>query len=156
LDLPTGVFKIAVGVILLFSAIRFLLRPAEDTVRAEPSLRVAIPVGGTLGFLAGLTGTGGGIFLTPLLLLMRWATTKQAAAASSLFILCNSAAGLLGNVAQTQSIPVQVVPLAITALLAGFAGSHFGSQTFPHTTIKRLLAIVLLIAGTKLILTAVN
>jgi uncharacterized membrane protein YfcA len=103
--------------------------------------------------LSGLTGTGGGIFLTPLLLFMRWATTKQAAAVSALFILVNSVSGLLGNLSSTQRIPELATPLAIAAIIGGTFGSYLGSKHLPHTAIKRLLAIVLLIAGAKLILT---
>ena len=152
-NLPTHVFKVLVGIVLLFSAIRFLWKPAEDIVRKEPSRVVAVPIGAGLGLLAGLTGTGGGIFLTPLLLLMRWATTKQAAGVSALFILFNSVSGLLGNISSTQRIPSFAIPLAVAAVVGGTIGSHLGSKRLPHTAIKRLLAIVLLIAGTKLILT---
>ena len=80
LNLPTHAFKVMVGVVLLFSAVRFLWPPAADSVLREPSPTVAIPLGAGLGLLSGLTGTGGGIFLTPLLLFMRWARTKNAAA----------------------------------------------------------------------------
>ena len=152
-NLPTQAFKVLVGIVLLFSALRFLWKPAEDTVRTEPSRLVAVPLGAGLGLLAGLTGTGGGIFLTPLLLLMRWATTKQAAGVSALFILVNSVSGLLGNVSSTQRIPSYAIPLAVAAVVGGTIGSHLGSRRLPHTAIKRLLAIVLLVAGTKLILT---
>ncbi|HEY2139577.1 MAG TPA: sulfite exporter TauE/SafE family protein, partial [Chthoniobacterales bacterium] len=82
INLPTHVFKVLVGIVLLFSAIRFFWRPSEDIVTGEPSRPAAIGIGAGLGLLAGLTGTGGGIFLTPLLLSMRWARAKAAAAVS--------------------------------------------------------------------------
>ncbi len=151
IDLPTRIFKILVGVVLLFSAIRFLLRPSADEVTGEPSRPAAISLGSALGLLAGLTGTGGGIFLTPLLLFKKWARTKEAAAVSALFILVNSIAGLLGNVASTRRFPSFAIYLAIAAIVGGATGSYFGSRRFDHTTIKRCLAIVLLIAGTKLV-----
>ncbi len=153
INLPTHAFKVLVGVVLLFSAVRFLLRPAPDEVAHEPSRPAAISLGAGLGLLSGLTGTGGGIFLTPLLLFMRWARTKSAAAVSALFILVNSVSGLLGNFSSTKLLPAFAVPLAIVAVVGGTAGSYFGSRHFQHTAIKRLLAVVLLIAGTKLILT---
>jgi uncharacterized membrane protein YfcA len=84
---------------------------------------------------------------------MRWARTKTAAAVSALFILVNSAAGLLGNLAGTRQFPPFAVALAVAVVIGGAAGSYFGSRRFPHTVIKRLLAIVLLIAGAKLIFT---
>ena len=151
IDLPTRVFKILVGVVLLFSAIRFLLRPSADDVAAAPSHPVSILLGAGLGLLAGLTGTGGGIFLTPLLLFKKWARTKQAAAISALFILVNSIAGLLGNFAATRRFPSFAIYLAVAAIAGGIAGSYFGSRRFDHTTIKRCLAIVLFIAGAKLV-----
>lgn len=154
LDLPTTVFKIIVGVILVLSAGRFFFRPHDDAISDPPSIAWSIPTGAGLGLLSGLTGTGGGIFLTPLLLMMRWATTKCAAGVSALFILLNSMAGLLGNISSTQHFPTFAIPLGIAAVVAGFAGAYFGSQKFPQATIKRLLAAVLLIAGVKLLFTA--
>lgn len=153
IDLPTHVFKVIVGIVLLFSAAGFLFRPPEDTVAEEPTPLVAIPIGAGLGLLSGLTGTGGGIFLTPLLLFRRWARAKAAAAVSALFILVNSASGLLGNLSSTKLFPSFAIVFAIAAVIGGTAGSYLGSQRFEHTTIKRLLAIVLLIAGFKLIFT---
>ena len=153
LNLPTHLFKILVGIVLLFSAARFLYQATDDSVAHEPSRPVAISWGIGLGLLAGLTGTGGGIFLTPLLLLMHWARIKTAAAVSALFILVNSISGLAGNLSSTKQFPAFVIALAIAALVGGTAGSYLGSKRFNHTVIKRLLAVVLLIAGTKLILT---
>jgi uncharacterized membrane protein YfcA len=153
INLPTHVFKVLVGIVLLFSAFRFSWRPTEDKVEGEPSRPVAIGIGGGLGLLAGLTGTGGGIFLTPLLLFMRWARAKSAAAVSALFILVNSAAGLLGNFSSTKRLPSFAIALVLAAVVGGAAGSYLGSQRFDHTVIKRVLATVLLIASLKLILT---
>jgi uncharacterized membrane protein YfcA len=152
-NLPTHVFKVLVGLVLLASAVRFLVRPAEDTVAREPSRPVAMAAGAGLGLLAGLTGTGGGIFLTPLLLFNRWARTKTAAAVSALFILVNSISGLLGNLSSTKRYPAFALVLGVAAVAGGTAGSYFGSRRFDHVLIKRLLAVVLLIAGAKLILT---
>ena len=153
LNLPAQVFKILVGVILLYSAARFFLQPTESKDISPPSRSAAMPLGAGIGLLSGLTGTGGGIFLTPLLLTMRWATTRQAAGVSALFILVNSAAGLLGNLSSAQRIPAFTLPLAVAALIGGAIGSHLGSKRLPIPAIKRLLAVVLLIAGLKLIMT---
>ena len=152
-DLPTHVFKVLVGVGLLLSAVRFLLKPAGDVVVREPTRPVALGLGASLGLMAGLTGTGGGIFLTPLLLINRWARAKAAAAVSAMFILVNSAAGLLGNLSSTKRYPAFALVLAIAAVIGGTAGSYLGSRRFNHVMIKRLLSVVLLIAGVKLILT---
>ncbi len=153
LNLPTRVFKILVGVILLVSAARFLMRAPAESEPREPPRAVALASGGVIGLMAGLTGTGGGIFLTPLLLLAKWARVKTAAAVSALFILVNSVAGLLGNVGSTRRFPAFALILVAAAAIGGAAGSWLGSRRFDPTVIKRLLAIVLTIAGTKLILT---
>ncbi|MEK7401462.1 MAG: sulfite exporter TauE/SafE family protein [Gemmatimonadota bacterium] len=151
--LPTHVFKVLVGIVLLLSAARLLAKPGADGVEREVSKPVAVSVGGVLGLLAGLTGTGGGIFLTPVLLFMRWASTKQAAATSAAFILVNSVAGLAGNFSATRTLPSVAIPLAGAALVGGSAGSFLGARRFDHTVIKRMLAVVLVIAGVKLIFT---
>jgi uncharacterized membrane protein YfcA len=153
LDLPTQVFKVIVGVVLLLSAAQFLLQPPADGEPRPPAKPLAVGVGAGLGLLSGLTGTGGGIFLTPLLIFLRWAKTKTAAATSALFILLNSIAGLLGNFSATQSFPKFGVSLLVAAAIGGLVGSHLGSRRLAPTAIKRLLAVVLVIAGLKLILT---
>ena len=151
LNLPAHLFKILIGIVLLFSAIRFLMPQLVEEKATEPSIPVAISVGAGLGLLSGLTGTGGGIFLTPLLLLMRWATTKNAAAVSVLFILLNSISGLLGNFSATKNIPSFILPLAIAVVIGGVMGAYLGSKKLAPYAIKRLLAVVLIIAGLKLI-----
>jgi uncharacterized membrane protein YfcA len=153
LNLPTHVFKIVVGVVLLYSAARFFVRPPAEPEPREPSRPLSLGVGAGLGLLSGLTGTGGGIFLTPLMILMHWARTKTASAVSALFILVNSMAGLLGNLSATREFPKFALPLVAAALVGGGVGSYLGSRRFPIKLIKRLLAIVLTIAGLKLLLT---
>jgi uncharacterized membrane protein YfcA len=153
LNLPTHVFKIIVGIVLLLSAARFLTRPPAEREPHEPSCPVALGVGVGLGLLSGLTGTGGGIFFTPLVIFMHWARTKTASAISALFILVNSISGLLGNVSARKMFPDLALPLAVAVVLGGAIGSYLGSRRFPVTTLKRLLAVVLTIAGLKLIFT---
>ena len=113
----------------------------------------SLGVGAGLGLLSGLTGTGGGIFLTPLLIFLRWARTRTAAATSALFILLNSVSGLLGNISATQTFPKFGLSLLAAAGVGGAIGSHFGSRRFEPLLIKRLLAVVLIIAGLKLVFT---
>ncbi len=150
-ELPVPVLKMLMGVVLLGSALRFLIRPAAESDTHPPSRSVAIAVGGVLGMLSGLTGTGGGIFLTPLIIVMRWAPPKHASAASALFILLNSAAGLLGNLSKGAPLPTFAISLGAAALIGGSIGSYYGSQRFSHTIIRKVLATVLTIAGFKLI-----
>lgn len=151
LDLPDRGFKLAVGLVLLFSAARFLLDPPEEPAARPPSLSASLGVGAGLGLLSGLTGTGGGIFLTPLGIFLRWDRTKTIAAVSAAFILVNSAAGLAGHVGRAKPFPDAAWPLALAAVAGGTAGSYLGSARLPHAAIKRLLAVVLAIAGFKLI-----
>ncbi len=152
-NLPSHIFKVILGLVLLYSGTRFLLVPQNVQQVSEPPRFHAVLAGAGIGFLSGLTGTGGGIFLTPLLLFMGWAETKPAAAVSVLFILVNSMAGLAGNFSNTKSLPTFVVPLFIAAALGGVIGSYFGSRRLKPAAIKRFLAVVLLIAGTKLVFT---
>ncbi|HEX8280575.1 MAG TPA: TSUP family transporter, partial [Chthoniobacterales bacterium] len=118
-----------------------------------PATPIAVAVGAAIGFLSGLTGTGGGIFLTPLLLFCRWTYTRRAAATSVVFILVNSIAGLVGFVSSGRPIPREAWWLAVAAVAAGTAGSYLGSRRFAVRTISVLLATVLLVAAYKLILT---
>ncbi len=153
INLPTHIFKVLLGLILLFSAVRFLITAHQNKPVKQPPRFQAMSAGAGIGLLSGLTGTGGGIFLTPLLLLMGWAEAKTAAAVSALFILVNSAAGLTGYVSNSNSLPTLIVPLFVVAALGGGIGSYLGSRRFDSAAIKRFLAVVLLIAGTKLIFT---
>lgn len=150
-NLPTHLFKILVGVVLLYSAARFLIQAGPDKEPREPSKPVSIAVGAGLGLLSGLTGTGGGIFLTPLVIFMRWARTKTASAVSALFILVNSISGLAGNISSTRQLPLFALPMVVAAVSGGAVGSYLGSRQFSPTFIKKLLAVVLTIAGFKLI-----
>jgi uncharacterized membrane protein YfcA len=153
LALPTQLFKLLVGLILLVSAFLLVVRPPPDIEPHDPPRIVALGAGAGIGFLAGLTGTGGGIFLTPLLLFMHWARVRQAAAVSALFILLNSVAGLLGNIGSTRQFPAYILVLVAAAVVGGAVGSYFGSRRFDPAVIKRFLAVVLIIAGLKLIFT---
>jgi hypothetical protein len=151
LPLPANVFRALVGVVLVFSALRFFFEPRDPAETRPPALPIAVASGGALGLLAGLTGTGGGVFLTPLILLLRWASTKQAAAVSVLFILANSSAGLAGNLWRGGSLPRPALALLAAVALGGAIGSLLGARRLAVPAIKRLLALVLLSAGARLV-----
>jgi uncharacterized membrane protein YfcA len=148
-----SILRILIGAVLLFSAARLLFRRSDPPQTFPPSRPTAISVGAGLGFLAGLTGTGGGIFLTPLLLFCQWAHIRQAAAVSALFIWVNSIAGLVGYFTKVHSVPSLGLILAAAAIIGGIIGSHLGSRRFAARVISLFLATVLLVAGTKLIFT---
>ena len=154
LHLPLSIFKPLVGVVLLFSAVRLFLRRGDPPEVRPPPIPAALALGSGIGLLSGLTGTGGGIFLTPLLLFCRWARTRQAAAVSALFILVNSIAGLAGHFSGGQPVPSFVWALAVAAVAGGTVGSHLGSRILHPRTVSVLLGAVLVIAGLKLIFTA--
>lgn len=153
LDIPTHMFKILLGIVLLSSAVLLLVRMKASDVATPPGRPVALGVGAGLGFMAGLTGTGGGIFLTPTLILFRWAGTRTASATSALFILVNSIAGLLGFMGRSNQLPAldTLAPLLVTVLVGGTIGSYFGSRRFSKEIIRTFLAAVLAIASFKLI-----
>lgn len=153
LHVASPVLKPLLGGVLLFSAVRLFFRYGDPPETREPSRPAAVGVGAGIGFLSGLTGTGGGIFLTPLLLFCRWTYTRRAAAISALFILVNSIAGLVGFISSGRPVPSDVWLLAIGAVVAGTIGSHLGSRRFPVRIISVLLAAVLLVAAYKLIFT---
>lgn len=158
LDLPTLWFQRLVGLVLLVSALRFLHQPRDRSDLQRPPLPLLLLSGAGLGLLAGLTGTGGGVFLTPLLLCCGWATTRQAAAVSSLFIFGNSLSGLAGLLlarkpaaALAPGLPHQLGWMLLVVLLAGAVGSRLGSRHWPVAWIRRCLALVLVLAAWKLL-----
>lgn len=152
LHVPAHYLKILIGLVLWFSAWRLLQRKTDPPDIVRPSRAVSLAGGAGIGFLSGLTGTGGGIFLTPLMLFCRWARVREAAAVSSLFILVNSSSGLAGYVRSGRELPDFAWPLAVVVAAGGFLGSRLGSRHLPSRGICLLLAVVLVIAGGKLVL----
>jgi uncharacterized membrane protein YfcA len=110
-------------------------------------------IGGAIGFLSGLIGIGGGIILSPIILLLKWGKMKEVAAVSALFIWVNSASGMLGQISIGVKIDTQAFILVGVAIIGGFLGSYFGSRRFNNKILRYMLAFVLVIASVKLILT---
>lgn len=152
ISLPSQIFKVVIGAVLLYSAFYLFLKTESKKESRLPSKPIAVLFGAGIGFLSGLVGVGGGIFLTPLLILMNWSKAKTASAVSALFILVNSVAGLAGNVTSNKELPSFAIPLALSAVAGGGIGSYVGSRRLSPGVIKKLLAVVLFIAGIKLIL----
>jgi uncharacterized membrane protein YfcA len=156
ITLPGEVYKVVVGVVLVYAGWQ-LWRSfrAGDEMRAvrEPAIPLAMAIGAAMGLLAGLTGVGGGIFLSPLLLMLGWAGTKQTSAAAAPFILVNSLAGLAaGFVAGTAVLPQATWALAAVVVVGGWLGAEYGSRRFANPVVRRVLAVVLGVAGAKMVL----
>jgi uncharacterized membrane protein YfcA len=153
IQLPTRVYRILVGLVLLVAAYRLVRYkdPPPETIRPPPVLP-AILCGVGLGLLSGLTGTGGGIFLSPVLLLAGWAETRATAGVAAFFILCNSIAGLSGNLASVHRLPPELPWYVASAGIGGALGAYFWSTRFSVLTFRKLLAGVLVVAAFKLLL----
>lgn len=153
INLPAHIYKPIVGVILLISGIKFIFQSKQvEHEPKRPHLLLAMLIGGIIGLLSGLTGTGGGIFLSPLILFLGWTTVKGASGTASAFIFVNSVSGLLGNISSVSSIPATLPLYAVSVLIGAFIGTKFGIQYFSSIGVKRALGAVLLIAGGKLAL----
>jgi uncharacterized protein len=143
---------ITVGAVLLIGGVRFLwTRPVILTAQpGDPPIVLGILLGACIGLLSGLTGTGGGIFLSPLILFLGWADMRTTSGIAAVFILGNSIAGLLGNIAVVRLLPPEL-PLYVAAVIAGgLVGTTFGTR-LDVKIIQRALGLVLIIAGFKLI-----
>ena len=165
LVVPARAYKVLVGLVLLYAAVWMFrstlaaaaglrIPPAAGTDKPPrpPALWLALPAGLLIGFLSGMTGVGGGIFLSPLLLYAGWAETRATSGVAAPFILVNSIAGLLGHIAGITELPPQIPFWAGAVLVGGWVGASYGSSRAPTTMLRRLLSLVLLIAGVKLIL----
>ncbi|TSA21333.1 MAG: sulfite exporter TauE/SafE family protein [Betaproteobacteria bacterium] len=156
INLPDHLYKPLVGIILIYAA-WYSFRTAhrqESHFIAHPPISLRLFCGAALGFLSGLTGVGGGIFLSPLLLLLRWADIKVISGVSAAFILVNSIAGLLGVMQTSAQLPPSLTGWVIAAVIGGWIGAEYGSRRLGNSMIKKILALVLAIAGAKMILTA--
>jgi uncharacterized membrane protein YfcA len=152
ISLPTHVHRILLGVVLLFAAGRLWWRSREvPALRKPPTAPVLVAVGAVLGLLAGLTGVGGGIFLSPLLILMCWEDVRRTAGASVAFILVNSIAGIAGHLIAGRVIPSATWLLAPAVIAGGFVGSWLGARRLGLVALRRTLGAVLAVASVKLL-----
>ena len=154
IHLPPQLYRPLVGVVLLLAAVRLFWQPERLVVRPtiRPSLAVALPAGAGLGLLAGLTGTGGGIFLSPLIILFGWEQARNTSGVAAAFIFINSAAGLAGNWGAVRALPPEL-PWLVGAVIVGAAiGIWAGVARLPRVRLLQALGIVLVLAGAKLLL----
>lgn len=155
MTLTDSIYKKILAVCILFSIIRLVYTFDTKNEKIKPiPVWAGIVSGAAIGLLSGMIGIGGGIVLSPLMLLMRWATLKETAAVSALFIFVNSLSGLYGQLQKGGiHLPENMQWAVLATIIGGLAGSYFGSQKFNITTLKRLLAVGLVIACIKLIFT---
>jgi uncharacterized membrane protein YfcA len=150
INLPSEIYKPVVGVLLIVSGLRFIfLAATRDRELKAVNYPLAIAMGIAIGFLSGITGTGGGIFLSPLIIWLGWNHVKQASGTVAAFIFVNSVAGLLGNYRSTSELP-DTLPLFLGAVIIGaLIGTRLGISQFTSVGVKRALGLVLIIAGLK-------
>lgn len=153
LTVEADVYKKVLAVLLLFSVVRLLVEiPLREKKRnGATHMPGALAIGAAIGFLSGLIGIGGGIILSPVILLLHWADMKKTAAVSALFIFVNSLAGLAGLYTKGFEIEPQMFWMLLIAFVGGAFGSYFGAGSFENRKLKWILAIVLLIASVKLL-----
>jgi len=151
LEVNVKLYKIILGVLLLFAILKMLNVFGKEKDRINPiSWTLAIVLGACIGFFSGLIGIGGGIILSPVILVLNWGTVKQAAAASALFIWVNSAAGMAGQLTQGVVFENSSLLYVVMAIAGGFFGGYFGSVKLNNKALRFLLAFVLLFASIKL------
>lgn len=155
--LPPEMYQPVVGVLLLLAGTQMIrsagtAAAADTRVPANPPFIASLVAGGAIGYLSGLTGVGGGIFLAPLVLALGWITTRQSAAVSAVFNLLNSAAALAGVWTTTPALPAELPSWLVAVGVGGLAGSWLGALRLPPKAMRAILAGLLLVAGVRMVL----
>ena len=154
MHLDTGVYKKTLAILLVFAILKMLnVFGKEKAYTQEVEIWQGLIVGGAIGFFSGLIGIGGGIILTPIILLLHWGKMKEAAAVSALFIWVNSAAGLIGQLSSGVHLEKESFVLVAIALIGGTLGGYFGSKKINNRNLRYILAFVLVLACFKLFFT---
>ena len=154
IEVDASIYKKILAVLLIFAILKMLnVFGKESTTIKKVKTWQGLLVGGLIGFFSGLIGIGGGIILTPVILLMHWGKMKEAAAVSALFIWANSASGLIGQLTSGVSIGTETIVLVAIAFVGGFIGSYYGSRRLNNQLLRYVLALVLTIASVKLFFT---
>jgi uncharacterized membrane protein YfcA len=149
-----NIYKKVLGLLLLIPIVRFLFFSKMDVTEFRPPKWIlSVLIGASIGFLSGLIGIGGGIILSPILLLLRWTDQKQTAAISALFIFVNSIAGLAGQLKRGISFSPDMYVYVAIAFAGGLAGAWLGALKFKQSILKNILASVLILAAYKLLFT---
>jgi uncharacterized membrane protein YfcA len=152
ITLDSTIYKAILGLVLVFAALRlfgFFNFKEKESVTIK--LPFALALGFGIGLLSGMLGIGGGIILSPILLFLGWASVKESAAVSSLFIFVNSLAGITGYFLAGKTVPMDSFYLVPIAVFGGILGGYYGSGYFSNKTLKYVLGVVILLASVKLI-----
>ena len=153
INIDPRTYKIILGVVLLIAILRMVFQPSKDfNITKKPHFIIALFVGAALGFFSGMIGIGGGIILSPLLLLLHWANVKETAAASAIFIFLNSGSGLFGLYQSGYHFSEYIFLMVPLGVIGAIAGSYSGGFKFSNNTIRYVLSSVLLMASFKLFL----
>lgn len=149
-----SIYKKLMGLLLLIPVVRFyFFSNARVEQERKPDFALSLLIGSSIGFLSGLIGIGGGILLSPILLLLKWADQKQTAAISALFIFVNSLSGLAGQLTKGIHFTTDMYAYVMIAFTGGWCGAYFGALKFKQTILKNVLATVLMLAAYKLLFT---
>jgi len=153
LKLPEDIYRDVVGFILLFAAYQLFKTSSrkEPPEYRKPSILLSLLIGAGIGLLSGLTGVGGGIFLSPLLVFLKWAEFRRISGIVAPFILINSISGLLGYWTVVRTLPEPTLFFALAVVAGSIFGSELGSRRLTSPFLKRLLALILIIAGVRFI-----
>lgn len=152
IEVDTSLYKKILGVLLIFAVLKMLnVFGKESNKIKDIKIWQGLIVGGVIGFFSGLIGIGGGIILTPIILLLHWGRMKEAAAVSALFIWVNSASALTGQLSSGVSITIESFGLVTIAIIGGFVGGYFGSKKINNQNLRYILSFVLVIASVKLL-----
>ena len=154
IEVDSSIYKKILAVLLIFAILKMLnIFGKENELTKEVKLWQGLAIGGIIGFFSGLIGIGGGIILTPVILLLHWGKMKEAAAVSALFIWVNSASGLIGQLSSGVTIEKESFVLVAFALVGGVLGGYYGSKKINNQRLRYILAFVLIIACAKLFFT---
>ncbi|MBU3713342.1 MAG: sulfite exporter TauE/SafE family protein [Ferruginibacter sp.] len=148
-------YKRMLGLILLIPAIRFILyKKHAEIIEKKQHAGISFIIGGSIGFMSGLIGIGGGVILTPVLLLLKWCDMKKAAGISALFIFVNSLSGMGGQLMKGVQFSSNILLYVGIAFTGGMVGSYLGSKKLNNTVLLYLLSLTLMMASYKLLFTA--